>query len=70
MIARWFRGFLKRYIVFTLAVIGIARGYSWLLGYDDEAKAWAAANRPLIGIVLVLSAIVYAMYDWLEDRER
>ena len=67
---RWLWGFLKRYVLFTLAVIGLARAYSWLFGYDDEVRAWAAANRPLIAIVLTLSAIVYAMYDWLEENER
>jgi hypothetical protein len=47
-----------------------ARAYSWLFGYDDEMKVWASQNRPLILLVLGLSGIVYAMYDWLEDPER
>jgi hypothetical protein len=49
-------------------VIGGSGAYSWLLGYDDEMKAWAAANRPLIVVILVLSAIIYAMYVWLDEN--
>jgi hypothetical protein len=60
-------GFLKRFFLFTVVVIGAARAYSWLFGYDDEMKAWASQNRPAITLVLVLSAIIYAMYDWLEQ---
>lgn len=67
---RWLYGFLKRYVVFTLAVIGLSRAYSWLFAMDDEVKAWVSQNRPLVGLVLALSALVYAMYDWLEDKER
>jgi hypothetical protein len=65
---RWFVDFLRRFIVFSVVVLGAARAYSWLLGYDDEMKAWAAQNRPMILLVLVLSAITYAMYTWLEDK--
>ena len=66
----WFRGFLKRYVVFTVSGIALGQSYSWLFGYDDEIKRWAGENRPVIAIVLILAAIVYAMYDWMEDRER
>ena len=51
-------------------MIGAAQAYSWLYGYEEEVRAWAAGNRPLITVVLVLSAILYAMYDWLEDPHR
>jgi len=60
-------GFLQWFFLFTLVVIGGARAYSWLFGYDDEMKIWASQNRPAITLVLVLSAIIYAMYDWLEQ---
>jgi hypothetical protein len=53
--------------LFCIFVIGGARAFSWLFGYDDEMKIWAAENRPLVAIVLVLSAIMYAMYVWLEE---
>jgi len=58
---RWFVDFLRRFIVFSVVVLGAARTYSWLLGYDDEMKAWAAENRPMILLVLVPSGIMYAM---------
>jgi hypothetical protein len=43
------------------------RGAGLLFGYDDEMNVWAAQHRPFIVLVLVLSAITYAMYDWLEE---
>ena len=67
---RWVFGFAKRFVLFIVFTIGLAQGVSWLFGYDDEFKAWAGENRPLIGIVLVLSAIMYAVYDWLEVSDR
>lgn len=67
---RWFRDVLKRYVLFTASVIAIGQAYSWLFGYDDEMKRWAGENRVLIVVVLVLSAIVYAMYDWMEEKDR
>jgi hypothetical protein len=33
-------------------------------------KAWAAHNRPIIALVLALSAIMYAMYVWLDEEHR
>jgi hypothetical protein len=69
-VLRWFFGFLTRWVLFNIAVIGIAQAYSWLYGYDDEVKAWAASNRPLITVLLVLGVIAYAMYDWLEHHDR
>jgi hypothetical protein len=66
-VLRWLRQFLTRFALFSVFVIGAARAYSWLFGYDDEMKAWAAQNRPIIALVLVLSAIMYAMYVWLDE---
>lgn len=65
---RWLIRFLTRFFLFSVVVIGAARAYSWLFGYDDEMKAWAGQNRPIISIVLFLSAIVYAMYRWLDEE--
>lgn len=65
---RWFLRFVKRYVLFTVVVIGGARVYSWLFGYDDEVKAWAVDNRPTIVLILVLSAIIYGMYVWLDEE--
>ena len=64
---RWLFRFLKRFVLANVFLIGIARAYSWLLGYDDEMKIWAATNRPLISVVLIISAIIYAMYAWLDE---
>jgi uncharacterized membrane protein len=64
---RWLIDFLRRFFLFCVFTIGGARAFSWLYGYDDEMKVWAAHNRPLITLVLVLSAVMYAMYDWLEQ---
>lgn len=64
----WLIRFLTRFFLFSVVVIGAARAYSWLFGYDDEMKAWAGQNRPIISIVLFLSAIVYAMYRWLDEE--
>jgi hypothetical protein len=68
-VLRWFFGFLFRYFLFSLAVIGAARAYSWLYGYDDEVKVWASQNRLAITLFLVLAAIIYAMYDWLDHED-
>ena len=67
VLIRWLLQFLQRFFLFCIFVIGGARAFSWLFGYDDEMKVWAAQNRPLVAIVLVLSAIMYAMYVWLEE---
>jgi len=64
---RWLLLFLKRFVLFCVVVIGAARAFSWLLAYDDEVKLWASQNRSVIVLVLVLSAMMYAMYDWLEQ---
>jgi hypothetical protein len=66
-VLRWLIAFLRRFIVFSVVVIGAARAYSWLLGYDDEMKIWAVENRALIILVLGLSAIMYAIYTWLDE---
>jgi len=66
-VIRWLLGFLKRFVLANVFILGIARAYSWLYGYDDEVKAWAAANRPLVNVVLILSAIAFAMYAWLDE---
>jgi hypothetical protein len=57
-VLRWIFNFLRRFILFSVVVIGGARAYSWLLGYDDEMQIWAAANRPAIILVLSMSAIM------------
>jgi len=66
----WLWTYLRRFVLFTVVVIGGARAYSWLLGYDDEVKVWASANRPIILLVLALSAIVYAMYFFLDESTK
>ena len=66
---RWLWNFGKRFLLFCVVVIGAARTFSWFFGFDDDMKAWAPQHRTLLIIVLLLSAIMYAMYDWmLEDR--
>jgi hypothetical protein len=64
---RWLLLFLRRFVLFCVVVIGAARAFSWLFAYDDEVKLWVSQNRSVIVLVLVLSAIMYAMYDWLEE---
>lgn len=66
---RWLAGFLKRYVLFTIAVIGLGQAYAWLFAYEDQVKSWTAENRSLLAVILVLAALVYAMYDWLEHKE-
>lgn len=68
-VLQWLIGYIRRYVLFSVVVIGAAQAYSWLFGYDDEMRAWAVQNRPLILLVLILSAIIYAMYDWLEEKQ-
>lgn len=57
-------------MTFFLFVVGLGRASSWVLGLDDEIKAWASANRPLIAVMMGLSLIVYAIYDALQERDR
>jgi uncharacterized membrane protein len=51
----------------VIGTIAGARSISWLFGYDDEVKAWSIHNRPLIAVVLFLSAVIYGMAKWLEE---
>ena len=67
---RWLWTFLWRYVVFSIVVIGGARAYSWLFGYDDEVKVWAIENRPTIVLMLTLSVIIYAMYVWIDENTK
>lgn len=69
-VIRWLWTFLWRYVVFSIVVISGARAYSWLFGYDDEVKAWAIENRPTIVLMLTLSAIIYAMYVWIDENTK
>lgn len=66
----WFGRLLWRYLLFSIAVIAGARAYSWLFGYDDEVKAWTVENRPTIILMLTLSAIIYAMYLWIDENTK
>jgi len=70
MIWRWFYGLVKRFVLFVTVVVASTRAFSWLFGYDPEVLAWTSQNRPLVATILVLSAIIFAMYDWLESSER
>jgi len=63
----WIRKFIKRYTLFSVTVLAGARVYSWIFGYDAEVQAWTAASRALIVLLLVISAIVYGMYVWLDE---
>jgi hypothetical protein len=65
---RWLLRFLQRYLLFSVTVLAGAQAYSWLFGLDDQMRAWASANRPLIGLVVVLSMVIYAMYVWLDEN--
>ncbi|WP_374305964.1 hypothetical protein [Methylocella sp.] len=67
---RWFWAFLKRYLLFTLAVIGATRAYSWLFGYDAEVMRWTVTHRPLTAVILTCSAVLYAAYDLLQEEDR
>ena len=67
--AKWVPGFLFRFIVWNASVVSIARGYSWLLGYDDEFKVWAVEHRGDLLIVIILGSVMYGMMDWMRSQE-
>jgi hypothetical protein len=67
-VLRWLIRLVGKFVLFSLAVIGGARAYSWLYGYDEEMRAWAQENRPLVTLLLLLSLIMYAMYVWLDEH--
>ncbi|QBR70223.1 hypothetical protein CU048_01815 [Beijerinckiaceae bacterium] len=69
-VGRWFWAFIKRFFLFSLAAIGASRAYSWFFGYDDEVKVWMQQNRPLMFTLLIVSAVVYAVYDLLQEQDR
>lgn len=64
----WLRRVLWRFGVFLAFTLGLARGLSWILGEDAKVLKWATANRPITVIMIVLSFIVYAMYDLLREK--
>lgn len=70
MSRRWFYGVCKRFVAFVVTVLTGAQGVSWIFGYDDEVRVWAAQNRGEVGIILALSAIMFAIYDALEEPHR
>jgi hypothetical protein len=65
----WLWSFALRYGRFLGVVGTIGKGIGWLLGYDILIEGWISDNRGLMVIVLVLSAIIYAMYHWLDSSE-
>jgi hypothetical protein len=65
----WFWRFALRYARFVGVVAAVFKGFGWLLGYDGMMEAWIVGNRGLMVIILVLSAMVYAMYHWLDSSE-
>jgi hypothetical protein len=67
---RWLYRFMKRFLAFAVTTLAGAMAFSWAFGYDEEVRAWASQNRPAVALVMVLSAIVYAMYDFLEEPDR
>lgn len=66
----WFFRFIVRYAVFSTAVIAVGQGWTWLYGLEAEVKGWIAENRSLVSIVLILSILIYGMYDWLEEDDK
>jgi len=69
-VGRWFWAFLKRFLGFSLAVIAATRAYSWLFGYDAQVLQWTERHRPLTATILVISAVLYAVYDLLQEQDR
>jgi hypothetical protein len=67
-VLNWIWKFVRRYVLFSVTVLAGARVYSWIFGYDNEVQAWTSENRLLIVVILVLSAIMYAMYVWLDEE--
>ena len=66
----WLWGFAKRFLAFFALTIAVVKGFSWAFGYDAEVTEWAIHNRPLTATFIVLCAIVFAMYDWLQEPHR
>lgn len=66
---KWVPAFALRFVLWTAGVIGTVRGYVWVLGLDDEYKAWSAANRAELLLILVLGSIMYGIADWMRSNE-
>lgn len=63
----WLLALIGRYAIFLALVLGLAQGLSWVLGEDAKVSEWASANRPLTSVVIAISFIIYALYDWLRE---
>jgi hypothetical protein len=69
-VGRWFWAFVKKFTLFSLAAIGASQAYSWFFGYEDEVKVWIQHNRPVTFTIMVVSSVVYAIYDLLQEQDR
>lgn len=66
---KWLLYILKRYVVFLACLITTTQAFVWLFAYEDVVKLWLIENRPLCYVLLLISIIPFAIYDWLEhDR--
>jgi hypothetical protein len=67
---KWFFGLVRRLLIFLGSVLTAAQGIAWLFALDDEFHAAVREDRFLVLIVLGVSIVAFAMYDWLEEHDR
>lgn len=66
---KWLRGAAFRYLRFLIFVGSAGKAVGWLLGYDAVIETWISENRGLMIIIIVLSATIYAIFDWIDSTE-
>jgi hypothetical protein len=63
----WFLRFLWRYFRFFGSLGAAGASAAWIFGEDLAAREYLSQNRGITAILIVLSIISYAMYDWLDQ---
>ena len=64
---RWIFRFLRRFAAFLAAVGGAGAAAGWLLGEDAALREYLLQNQGTTIVLITLSAIMYAMYVWLDE---
>jgi hypothetical protein len=66
----WIWNFVTRFALFLASALGLGYGVAWVFGMEGEISQWGAQNRPIVGVLLALSAIIFGIAISLENNPK